>query len=255
MIKNIVEKIKILSRRRNNARKLKLKFSRAATWTMPEKVFINDKYVDLHFATPGNSDSVFIDIMLSDTYELNLIKSKLKKVSNILDIGANQGLFILYARSVFPEAKIHSYEPNALLIKSLEHHSSFAKSNFFMEAVGLENGRINLYCEDGNNLTTVTILDEEGTVPQVSIKESIARMGGTIDLLKLDCEGAEWDILKDVESLKNARAITLEYHLIENRNHGSIKEVLKAANFKVLSCEKAGPTWGMALAINNLAYN
>ena len=55
-------------------------------------------------------------------------------------------------------------------------------------------------------------------IPQFSIADAIARMGGKTDILKLDCEGTEWEILKDIASLKKVKAITLEYHLEDNRS-------------------------------------
>ena len=40
---------------------------------------------------------------------------------------------------------------------------------------------------------------------------------GKIDLLKMDCEGSEWDILENLESLKSVDNITLEYHFRANQ--------------------------------------
>jgi FkbM family methyltransferase len=192
--------------------------------------------------------------MLDDTYGLKFFKYYLKSVDNILEIGANQGLFILFARNIFPKAQIHSYEPNSSLFSSLEHHSSFAGSTFFIEAVGLVSGRIKLQNETDDSLMTKTVLDDDGTIPQVSIKECINRIGGKVDLLKLDCEGAEWEILKDIDSLKKVRAITLEYHLDGTHDHKSILKVLNDADFKILHYSMTGPTWGMVWAVNN-SYN
>src|SRR5476649_1482869 len=51
----------------------------------------------------------FKNIFYNDCYGLRKIDGK---VDSILDIGGNIGLFSLAARSHFPDARIHSYEPN-----------------------------------------------------------------------------------------------------------------------------------------------
>ena len=56
---------------------------------------------------------------------------------------------------------------------------------------------------------------ESGDIPIVSLRTAISRIGGHVDLLKLDCEGAEWDILKDLASFQNVTSIHMEYHLVE----------------------------------------
>lgn len=222
---------------------------------MPKSLLINDEFIELNLVDPNSSNSAFIDIMLDDVYGLVFLRSYLKEVKVILDIGANQGLFILSARNMFPEAQIHSYEPNISLLSSLTHHSNFAKSTVFIEAVGLINGYIKLQNDTNDSLMTKTILDDEGTIPQVAISECIARIGGKVDLLKLDCEGAEWEILKDSDSLKNVRAITLEYHLDNDHNHDSIVKALESVDFKIVHYSIAGPTWGMVWAVNNFSEN
>ena len=51
----------------------------------------------------------FLSIFLDDDYYL---ERQNKEVSSVLDIGANLGFFSIAARNAFPNATIHSYEPN-----------------------------------------------------------------------------------------------------------------------------------------------
>jgi len=56
-----------------------------------------------------------------------------------------------------------------------------------------------------------------GGVPSQSssISKVIRRIahGGIVDLVKLDCEGAEWEILQDSQAMKCVINLTMEYHL------------------------------------------
>jgi FkbM family methyltransferase len=246
---NLFKKVKTLAKRRKNAKKIGIKFTRAAAWKLPKKILINNRAINLHLINDGSTSTSFIDIFLDDVYGLHFFKSYLPEVKKIIDIGANQGLFTLAAKNIFP-AQIHAYEPNPEIIKYLKHHADLIQSICFNEAVGLTRGRINIQ-KGKDSLHSKVNLSENGNIIQVPIADAISRMNGDIDLLKLDCEGAEWEILKDTASLKKVKAITLEYHLDEEHNHDSIKEILQNAGFKILHYEISGQTWGIVWTVNN----
>ena len=245
----ILKKVKTLIKRRRNAKRIGIKFTRAAAWKLPRKILICNKIINLDLINDGSTNTSFIDIFLDDVYGLNFFKSYLPQVNRIIDIGANQGLFTLAAKNIF-DAEIHAYEPNPEIIQHLKYHADLIHSTCFNEAVGLASGFINM--ETGkDSLHGKARLTNEGNIPQVSIADAIARMNGKPDLLKLDCEGAEWEILKDTASLKKVKAVTLEYHLDNEHDHNSIKYVLQQANFKILHSEISGPTWGIVWGVNN----
>jgi hypothetical protein len=51
----------------------------------------------------------------------------------------------------------------------------------------------------------------------------------------MDCEGSEWGILGDTESLKQVNNITLEYHLWANqKTHKDAKNLLANHGFKII---------------------
>ncbi len=251
-MKNFFKKIKIILKRKKNAKKIGIQFTRAAAWRMPEKILINNRFINPAFSNDNATSTSFVDIFLDDVYGLYFFQSYLPGISCIADIGANQGLFILAARNVFL-AEIHGYEPNSSVLKQLKYHADFAGAKYYNEAVGLVNGRIEMETKE-DSLHGKTRLSETGHIPQVSLGDVISRLGDKIDLLKLDCEGAEWEILKDKTSLKKVRAITLEYHLDETHDHTSIKEVLKDVHFEILHYEVSGLTWGIVWAVNK-AFN
>lgn len=58
---------------------------------------------------------IFFSIFLDDDYFIDRIT---RPVSTVLDIGANIGFFSIAARKSFPQATIHSYEPNIKLVST-----------------------------------------------------------------------------------------------------------------------------------------
>ncbi len=247
MAVNLLKKAKRLLKRRHNAKKIGLYYQRGSTWKIPSHITIAGKKIKLDLNNDLATGVSLIDIFLDDDYGLNFFSSSLKNVKTIVDIGANQGLFTLAAYNTFG-AKIYAYEPNYEVFAKLKYHCSFCDADAYNQAVGLENSKVELQ-PGADSLHGKTIYSETGEIEQVSFSSIIKKAGSNIDLLKLDCEGAEWQILQDDESLKGVRAITLEYHTNDKNGHNRIKHILENANFKLIRHEPTGPTWGMAWGI------
>jgi FkbM family methyltransferase len=243
----ILNKIRRLIKRKKNAQAFKIEFTRASKWKLPTTVLIKNKFIDLSLINDSATNTSFIDIFLDDVYGCGFFKNHLPAVKSIIDIGANQGLFTLAAQNFF-DAEIHSYEPNSGVMGNLQHHCKQINSTSYNEAVGLKEGSVSMNVAK-DSLHGQTFLDVQGTISQISFKTAVQRMNNSVDLLKLDCEGAEWEILKDINTLQCVKAITMEYHTNNDKNHETIKQVLAAANFEIVHHEISGPSWGMAWAI------
>ena len=94
---------------------------------------------------------------------------------------------------------------------------------------------------------TSSHLNPAGTIPQVAVRTAVERMGGVVDLVKMDCEGAEWEMLEDLGSWSGVRFVTMEYHLEPGRDHDSIGISLARCGFKLLE-QRRIDTYGLVLA-------
>lgn len=171
----------------------------------------------------------FINLVLDDEYGLEAIDSQPKTV---LDVGANIGLFSLLALERFPHATIHAYEPNSRAYKCAAANLLPWGLKVFDSAVGLEEGRIRIV-EHGDSRLARTMAVNDGEVLQIPFRVALERIGGAVDLLKLDCEGAEWEIFKDHQSLKRVRMIRMEYHLFERQTVQDVFALVRSAGFEV----------------------
>jgi len=175
---------------------------------------------------------VFSGVILDDEYGL---QSLAYKPQTIIDIGANVGLFALWAGSNFPDALIHSYEPNPAIQSFLIANCSQVSASVFAEAVAGKDGSVTLDARDGQSVGGRCVLDQEGPTPLTSLRKAIVRIGGTCDLLKMDCEGAEWDILKDPSAFDGVRTVRMEYHLFEGESSiDSLVEMFHAMGFRTV---------------------
>ena len=152
-------------------------------------------------------------IVFDDCYKLTDFPGSAR---TILDIGANVGLFTLAARHRFRNAVIHAYEPNRALTVHLQSHCDPLGVQYFTEAVGKESFRAEMHYQE-NSLHSVIRPSRQGGIVQVAFLDAINRLGGEVDILKLDCEGAEWSLFEDRVAWQKVRHLTMEYHLWANR--------------------------------------
>lgn len=252
---NFIKRIYILLIRKYNASKFGIVFGRAATWTLPKMISYKGKtYTILGDDTKGSGTrDAFRDIFIDDEYGLEYF-SKMISISRVIDVGGHSGFFSMCCRLLFPNAIVHSYEPNPALSLFIEHHARGVDFKYFQEAVGGISGKVNLVLI-GESINTMTESAKGGEINQVSITECIDRIGGFVDILKLDCEGAEWEILQNKEAFDKVKCITMEFHLINGRTLEELKLMFKTINFKILDCKMTGPAWGMLKAINKKFYS
>jgi FkbM family methyltransferase len=158
----------------------------------------------------------------------------IRDIRSVVDVGANQGLFTMYARALFPDARIHAYEPNRDLDFPLKENCRIAGAELFFEGVGAADGTCELISGGDSNLSR-TVHSDAGGIRVTGIERVLDRLGGHADLLKLDCEGCEWHVFKARDSLRRVRYLTMEYHCWANGSgHDDIRPLLEGLGFVVL---------------------
>ena len=194
------------------------------------------------------------DILFNDCYSLKTFANN-ATIDSVLDIGANIGLFSMAARHHFPNASIHAYEPNFHLESFLNAHLEPLDVTYFMEGVGDQDGSIMLSFGNKSLYSTTSATpetsDDTAVVAQTSFRSALDRMGGTADLVKLDCEGAEWEIFEDAASWEVVQHLTMEYHLWarENSTFDDLLRLIEGLGFQCWNYVPS-PTgrWGLLQA-------
>jgi FkbM family methyltransferase len=211
-----------------------------------DSIQIGGKNVRLSF--PPNERAVheweFHKILLEDCYRLAEIK---EPVHTVLDIGANIGLFAIAARHHFPASTIHCYEPNLELERHLSDHCSAIGGRYHMEAVGSKTAMVSLQVGNGS-LHSVTRKQAHGMTPQIAFADAVSKLG-VVDVLKLDCEGAEWDIFSDPTPWAKVRNLCMEYHLWAEQNSTiqTVEKALYDLGFdRIATMPSRNGSWGFA---------
>lgn len=166
----------------------------------------------------------FKEIFMDECYMKDL-PFPLPENPTIIDVGANAGYFSLFALSRFDGATVFSFEPIPANFRLLQRNRDLnpGLSWFFeQKAVAGQPGELVLAFDGGDDFTTsATVMGGDSgqkdriRVPAVTIPEILDGNGlKRCDLLKMDCEGAEYDILYHCPSevLTRIDRIALEVH-------------------------------------------
>jgi FkbM family methyltransferase len=170
-----------------------------------------------------------MELAVGDCYQL----SKLSEPDLIIDGGANTGLFCLAALAQWPSAHIVAIEPlhdNIIAIRGhLELNSLSNKVDIRQAALSTGFGLASFYIRDANQGSLfenapASACIEVKTIP---ISGCIPDRPGMKILIKLDVEGAEVDILKQLFSIRTSIKdiqIVMELHEIQ-RNRPLIEDL------------------------------
>ena len=158
--------------------------------------------------------ATFEEVILKEEYKL---PNDFKPLT-IIDAGANIGLTSAYFASKYPNASIVSLEPDLENFNWLKNNTKLYKNVHPMLA-GLWNQSGHLavtHTSEGNNAFRVEVLPgyQEGSIAAFTVSE-IMRLQNwkTVDLLKIDVEGAEKEIFeKNAEWLPKVKMLVVELH-------------------------------------------
>lgn len=189
---------------------------------------------------------IVAEVFLSGVYIKNINISP-HSPPVVVDVGAYIGDFALYAAK-YLNAHVIAYEPIqenfGILLENIKINDLEDKIKPWNKAIGLDTSLVLnvtkkedeihassfMYSDTGERITV-----ESGTLEDVFNENKINK----IDILKIDCEGCEYDVLlnspnKVFQRIKN---IVFEYHEILNHEEKlfMIFKKLKEAGYKVIT--------------------
>jgi FkbM family methyltransferase len=173
--------------------------------------------------------------------------------STLVDVGANIGVFSLYAASR-KAGRVYAYEPNtqtyACLMRNITDNHLEQTIHPYQFAVSSSAGDTVKFPVQPSVYNAIITGDTAAEFERVMTTSLPAILDehhlDRVDLLKLDCEGAEYDIVFDAPDEMWARIdrIRLEYH---NGRVDELRSHLEARGYRLASfrkdLESSGNLW------------
>jgi FkbM family methyltransferase len=176
----------------------------------------------------------------------------------IIDIGAHIGLFSLFVSQYCKNGKIFSYEPiekNFNILKENIELNKIKNIIHFNSAVSNQSNKLKIFIDSDDSAHSIFESDRDfievnsTTIKSIFDENKIKKC----NLLKLDCEGAEYQIIESIpkEYFLKIDKMIIEYH-IANENPELYKKLirnLKDNSFKI-KIEPISEGMGMIYALN-----
>lgn len=173
----------------------------------------------LRYSWTNFIDVTYQELVINDEYRLKWAQDNLPQVKTIVDIGGNLGMFAVFARELFPDARIISVEACEDTYKILQRNTAEYNIETYNFAMG-----------NGDRLYLAKCLEHSGGNRMVNhptddmMGVESHRLSSIFDMLqvetpymvKIDIEGGEIFLFDDVISsnvLKQAELVTIEFHV------------------------------------------
>lgn len=211
--------------------------------------------------TSGNPPllGIFLEIWKKQVYTPK--GYEIKPNDLVIDIGANIGVFSLFAASK-TKNKVYCFEPfpdNFDILKQNVIDSGMQNICCYKFAVGCSSGKRKLYTGNCNAGHSFFDMSTEGHINYIEVecktlKQIFEENNIQIcDFLKLDCEGCEFEIIfkTPTDYLNRIKKISMEFHdNVSNYTHLDLKQFLENAGFIVEIEKFDGSPFGYLRASN-----
>jgi FkbM family methyltransferase len=191
----------------------------------------------------GVDHAPIIEIFLREEY------GRVSDGATILDVGASIGTFSVYAGTGARAVRIFSYEPMpdyfSLMQQNIRRNQLDDRVKCFNCGVAADAGTRQLTVESATFMfptLTSSLADGPGRkidIPCTTLSDIIdANNIERVDLLKMDCEGSEYEILYGAPKrcLQQVREIRMEYHNIagDRRNGKALGAFLSDHGYEIV---------------------
>ena len=174
------------------------------------KSFAFDKFT-VFYKRPYELIKTYEEIFVDEIYRFQAKNEQ----PVIIDCGANIGLSSLYFKSIYPNATLHAFEPDASLFQLLQQNAKvnkFENTHLHQTAVWIEDTDLS-FSSKGSEASHIDLSNQsEHKVKAIRLAHFLTQFD-QIDFLKMDIEGAEFQVVADsLDQLKKVDHFFLEYH-------------------------------------------
>jgi FkbM family methyltransferase len=158
---------------------------------------------------------VLREVFISEDYRVDDLPSP----GTILDLGSNIGASLIYFRLKYPEARIVGVEADPLVFPMLERNiAQFPGIELANVGVAGTTGEATLFHNEqswASSLKPIWPTKTQITIKTRSLEDLLDDFDlPSVDLLKIDVEGSEWDVLSSFRQFDRLRAVVGEVHKV-----------------------------------------
>jgi FkbM family methyltransferase len=196
------------------------------------------------------------EIFVEDSYRLDWFTGDLNgQHVRALDIGGHIGCFSLAFATLHQNARVQTFEASpstyAFTRRNVDDNGLADRVTVENVAVSDSNGTL-AFADNGGGSGLNGVTAPSGTavidVPCITFADALSRAGGQVDVVKIDTEGAEYDIVLGSEPTdwKDVQRVVLEYHDVPGRTWNELEQFFTEAGLHAVRQETVTPQLGTA---------
>jgi FkbM family methyltransferase len=200
------------------------------------------RIMGLDIAYPNQSHALFLvhEVFVQAVYAFR----SASPAPFIIDCGANIGFTTLFFTRLFPGARIIAVEPEpgtAAWLRTNVERNAPEGVRIVEAAVAGQEGTVTLFAPETDPGSMTSSTREEWTAgagTQVRAIRLSTLIDGPVDFLKLDVEGAEYEVVRELVAtgaIARVRQTTIEYHPLASEPDGAetLAKLLAGAGMEV----------------------
>ena len=184
---------------------------------------------------------------------------EIKENDTIIDVGGHIGLFMLYCEQFCRKGKIYCFEPelnNYRIFSDNVKLNNLENIHSFNMAISKQDGNVPLYLNDDSSGHSIFLKNSNSIQVESITLQKVFELNNIkkCNLLKLDCEGSEYEIINSLPDsyFSMIDKMIIEYHFAEKypKLLTELTKKLELMSFSV-NVKKSGDDMGLIFAIKN----
>jgi FkbM family methyltransferase len=207
---------------------------------------------------PGARVPIY-EIFAEDCYHFEWFLGPLmRRPIDVINVGGQIGTFDCRLAQLHPHARISSYEPSrfsaAILRRNLERNGFADRVEVMQAALAATIGMAEFDDNEGGSGQNSLVSGARGSVATTTVKTTtfdaaVAAPSGPFDVVKIDCEGGEYDLVlaSSPASWASVQRVVIEFHPVDGHSWDELGHFFKEVGLSVQREEPLGPGYGVVV--------
>lgn len=209
----------------------------------------------MHIDTPNRPGArvPVYEVFADDVYRFEwFLGPLLRRPITVIDVGGHVGTFTCRLTQLHKDATVTAFEPSATtadyLRRNVENNGVAGRVTVVQAALAADSGTA-VFDDNGAGSGLNGLMSARGTgtgvateVEAVSFADAVKRAGDQVDVIKIDCEGGEYDLVlnSNPDDWASVQRVVIEHHPVTGHSWPELRDFFDKVGLAVQDEDFAG---------------